>query len=355
MIYMAAALLLVAITFLLLLSRAYFPKQVQLERVFKRSDSPRLDQQQTFKVLSYNVQFMAGKGYVFWFDLPDSNGPDTRPSAESTYKTCAEVARIIIDEQADFVLLQEIDDGAKRTDQQDQLQLLLEQLPSSYSHHASAFYWKSGFVPHPRVMGAAGMKLSTLSKHPISSAKRHQLALTPDNIIAKHLGLKRAVLETRIPLQQGGEMILLNTHLEAFSKQSDTLQRQVDQIDAMLIQYCTQNIPWVIGGDFNLLPAGQYATLASSQQRHYRANSELNTLTDKYQSAPSLSDLEQPLAWYSFFSNDLSVHAADRTIDYLFYSPLLSCQTKQVRQFDTQQISDHMPIIASFSFNAYTP
>ncbi|OUR83673.1 hypothetical protein A9Q82_03065 [Cycloclasticus sp. 46_120_T64] len=338
-----------------LLKGAYYPQILQAEPVVKRANSPLLSRQQEIKVLSYNVQFMAGKGYVFWFDLPNADGPDNQPSAASTHKTIQELARIINDEQPDFVLLQEVDDGAKRTQYQDQLAQLLSLLPDEYSHHASAFYWQSDFVPHPRVWGAAGMKLSTLSKHPISSAQRHQLALTPANIFSKHLGIKRAVLETRIPFREGGEMVLLNTHLEAFSKQSDTLQRQVDQVDSILNQLCAQNSPWLIGGDFNLLPAGQYQHLPERQQKHYRANSELTNLSEKYPCIPSREDLQNPHLWYSYFPNDPEVNKPDRSIDYLFYSPLLSCQAKRIRQQDTLEISDHLPLIASFKLNAYTP
>jgi len=354
MIAVGAILLILATLLAALLSRAYYPKPVQQETVIKRGESPLLSQHQEIKVLSYNVQFMAGKDYVFWFDLPNANGPDTSPSSAAVQKTCHEVARIIIEEQPDFVLLQEIDDGAKRTHYQDQLQLLLALLPPSYSHHTSAFYWKSGFVPHPRVWGAAGMKLSTLSKHPISSAKRHQLALTPNNILSKHLGVKRAVLETRIPFAEGGELALLNTHLEAFSRQSDVLQRQVNQLDSMLSNYCSLNIPWIIGGDFNLLPPMQYETLPVKQRFHYQQETELSSLINKYPCIPSLADLSNPNQWFSHFSNDPEVNAPDRTIDYLLYSPLLSCHSKRIRQVDTLEISDHLPVIASFRFNMAT-
>jgi hypothetical protein len=33
------------------------------------------------------------------------------------------------------------------------------------------------------------------------------------------------VLETHIAFEEGSELVLLNTHLEAFSKQSDTLKK----------------------------------------------------------------------------------------------------------------------------------
>jgi endonuclease/exonuclease/phosphatase family metal-dependent hydrolase len=337
------------------LAFGYYPKAEQEEAVTKLANAPLLSSNQSFKVLSYNVQFMAGKDYVFWFDVPDANGPDNRPSPDAIQRTTEDVAKIIIDENPDFVFLQEVDDGAKRTDKQDQLKALLALLPDNYSHHTSAFYWKSGFVPHPRVLGRTGMKLSIVSKHPITSAKRHQLALTPDNILAKHLGIKRAVLEARIPLAEGGELVLLNTHLEAFSKQSDTLQKQVDHVRTLLQNLNDQKTPWVIGGDFNLLPPNQYKTLRTQQQSYYRADSEICGLTNEFSCIPSLEDIKTGSSkWYSFYSNDPDVTEPDRTLDYLFYSPLLQCHDKAIRQHDTMTISDHFPITGHFNLKPKT-
>ena len=98
---------------------------------------------------------------MFFYDLPGGKGPDKRPSKEDIAATLNEVARVIREENPDIILLQEVDDNARRTDYQDQLALLLELIPADYKFHASAFYWQSPFVPHPKIMGKVGMKLST--------------------------------------------------------------------------------------------------------------------------------------------------------------------------------------------------
>jgi len=337
---------------LAMLAAGFYPKDEQNEPVISDSNAAPLTKDKAIKILSYNVQFMAGKEYVFWFDVPEGDGPDSSASASTIQKTANDVANIIIDEDPDFIYLQEIDDGAKRTGKQDQLKILLDLLPESYQHHTSAFYWKSGFVPHPKILGRAGMKLSIISKYPIQNAKRHQLALTPDNVLAKHLGIKRAILEAHVPYAEGGELVLLNTHLEAFSKQSDTLQKQVDQVHALLTRLDQEKTPWVIGGDFNLLPPKQYDTLPTRQQTYYRPTSELSDLTNSFACIPSMEDIAaDPAAWYTFYSNDPDVKQPDRTLDYLFYSPLLSCTSKTIRQHDTATISDHYPMVATFQLN----
>lgn len=48
-----------------LLAFAYYPKNEQDEAVVKMRNAALLSKTQTAKILCYNVQFMAGKDYVF--------------------------------------------------------------------------------------------------------------------------------------------------------------------------------------------------------------------------------------------------------------------------------------------------
>ena len=45
------------------------------------------------KVMTWNVQYLAGKRYVFWYDLPGGDGPDTRPSSEDLATTLDVIER----------------------------------------------------------------------------------------------------------------------------------------------------------------------------------------------------------------------------------------------------------------------
>ena len=74
---------------------------------------------QALKVMTWNIQYLAGKRYVFWYDMADGSGPDERPTPEDLAYNLDEVARVIRDEQPDIVLLQEVNDNAKNTDYQD--------------------------------------------------------------------------------------------------------------------------------------------------------------------------------------------------------------------------------------------
>jgi endonuclease/exonuclease/phosphatase family metal-dependent hydrolase len=267
----------------------------------------------------------------------------------------SEVARVIHDENPDLVLLQEVDNGAARTDCEDQLQRLLRLMPSAYVCHVSAFYWKAAYVPHPRIHGAVGLTLATLSKYRIRGSTRHQLSLIPGNFVTQQFNLKRAVLEARLPLEQGGEFVALNTHLDAFAQGSNTMEKQVNEVKSLLRSLTQSGQPWVIGGDFNLLPNPEaYRRLPPRQQYYFNSRTEITPLFESYQAVPSLEEVSGPdyQEWFTHLPNDPEVRGPDRTIDYLFFSRTVRLGRHSVRQRDTQRISDHMPLISELQLPA---
>jgi endonuclease/exonuclease/phosphatase family metal-dependent hydrolase len=343
----AAAVLTVLLATVLVWSTTFHPRDGQPETIFCDANTPILKLGQTLKILSYNVQFMAGKGYLFFFELPDDAGPDERPSIVDVAHTTDEVARIIMEEDPDVVLLQEVDDGAKRTGHTDQLRTLLSRLPGAYRCHTSTFYWKARFVPHRRIMGSVGMKLSTISKYRIASSIRRSLAPVPRNALVRQFHPKRAILETRLPVTNGKNLVVLNLHLEAFPEGSDVMQKQVMQLDAVLMRLCEENHPFVAGGDFNLLPPGQRICLSADEASVYRQDTEMALFYSKYQVIPTLTNADGPMrnAWFTHFPNSPGIAGPDRTIDYFVLSSQSHVLDAYVRQHDTLRISDHLPLV----------
>jgi endonuclease/exonuclease/phosphatase family metal-dependent hydrolase len=328
----------------------FHPADLQAEPVACPPDAPRLQAGQQIKIMTWNVQFMAGKNYVFFSDLPDGNAPDERPSPEDITKSIEGVARVIRDEHPDVVLLQEVDNGAARTDYEDQLARLLTLLPPEYACHTTAFYWKAAYVPHPRIHGAAGMMLAIVSRYQIDSAQRRQLALVPRDLLSQQFNIKRAILEAHMPVDGGGSFVALDTHLDAFAQGSDTMERQVAQVDGVLADLTGAGASWAIGGDFNLLPPDDMAfkRLTAGHQTFYNPSSEIKPLYDHYKVVPTLSEVTGPdyIRWFTYFPNDPSIGYPDRTLDYLFFAPSVAVGEHYVRQGDTLTLSDHMPLIA---------
>lgn len=312
------------------------------------TQAPLLAPGQALKVMTWNVQYLAGKRYVFWND--QAAGTDEAPTADDMAFSLDEVARVIRDEQPDVVLLQELDDGAKASDYQNQLKLLQERVADLYPCSANAFDWKADFIPDPHIFGSVGRQLATLSRYEIEHAERLQLPVSQVNLISRQFKPKDALLLTYLPLSDGGQMAILNTHLDRATQPDDTLQTQVSAVTKVLDKFESRGTPWLIGGDFNLLPLGQYQRLPSEQRTPYSADSALHVLWDKYPMIPTNNEASgiDRARWLTHYPNDPGVSGPDRTVDYLFYSPRIKRVEARVRQDDTLRISDHLPVIARF-------
>jgi hypothetical protein len=90
--------------------------------------------------------------------------------------------------------------------------------------------------------------------------------------------------------------------------------------------------------------------LQESQQRDYRAETELKPLFDSYKVIPGLEDVkgDQASQWYTRSVNDPSVGNPDRTLDYLFFADRVILVGGYIRQEDTLRVSDHLPVVGEF-------
>ncbi len=346
--YAASAIIIIGCVYLgVIYNLAYHPDDVQAEPFISPADAPMLKPGQSIKVLSWNVQFMASNSKNhFFFD----NGPDPWPSKETIKKTLKDVAKIIIDENPDIILLQEVDDGSKRTHFDDQLAMLLELLPKEYASSSSSFYWKSKFVPHPAVNGAMGMKLSTISKYRVSNATRFALAAIPGRLIVEtQLSIKRAVQQVEFPIEGGKNLYAMNAHLSAFAQGTNTLEMQVNQVDEILGDIEKAGSYGFIAGDFNLIPPGKaFSRLAPDSQKYYNPNgSEIKVLYDKYNALPTFDEVngDDYKKWFSAMSTHGTKRSPDKTIDYFISTKGLKTGKHYIRSHDTVPISDHLPVV----------
>ncbi len=314
--------------------------------------APKLKPGQEIKVLSWNVQYMAGKNYVFYYDRLDNQGPDERPSTADIEATLDGVARIIAAEKPDIVLLQEIDESASRTDGKDQLQPLLTRLPPGlYPCHADTFYWRAAFVPHPRIMGSVGMKLSTLSRFEISSAARLALPMLRQDPATDMFYLQRAILSADLPVEGKDQpYVVFNTHLDAFAQGTNTMELQIASVQSALRDAQGRAHAWLIGGDFNLLATdASYERLGTTEKAYFNPKTELAPLVQQHRSIPSASSIPGPdhARWFTHFPNDPRIGKLDRTIDYIFVPKDTPVLEERVLHGPATRLSDHMPLITT--------
>ncbi|MBZ9749624.1 endonuclease/exonuclease/phosphatase family protein [Deinococcus sp. HMF7604] len=321
------------------------PKAVQAADLTCPATTPTLQRGQAVKVLSWNVQYLAGRGYVFFYDTLAGDGPDTRPTPESLARTLTEVVAVIRQENPDLILLQELDRDSKRTDHADQLAQLQARLGGAYPCTATAYYHRAAFVPHPSIMGEVGLSLGTLSRFRLAGATRYALPRICGDPVTVAFNFKRAVLGVTLPVQGGPPLTAYQTHMDAFAQGCDTMHRQVAAVGELL---GGTPGPWLMGGDFNLLgTAGAYTRLRERERAYFNPQTELKPLMDAYESFPSEAQIETGEAkYYTHFPNDPAVGQPDRTIDYFFYSAGLAHTGDRIRQ-DRPKISDHFAMLTT--------
>jgi endonuclease/exonuclease/phosphatase family metal-dependent hydrolase len=274
-------------------------------------------------------------------------GQHVSPSPEDIAHDLDEVVRVIREEQPDLVLLQELDDGAKATGYHNQLALLQERLIDLYPCSVEAFDWKADFVPSLRVFGSVGRKLATLSRYRIDQAERWQLPRAVSTLSLFHP--QQTLLGAYLPIAEGTQhLAVLNTRLEPYRQASDAQAKQLQAVAKRVDRLEAQGTPWLLGGDFNLLPLGQYRRLAPNEQHQYSPADDLHLLWDRYPIIPSNVEAggADRADWFTHFP--ATAKGPDRTLDYLVHSPRLQQLEGRVRQEDTLGISDHLPLMGRF-------
>jgi endonuclease/exonuclease/phosphatase family metal-dependent hydrolase len=326
----------------------YHPREIEPEEAHNVGSAPCLTPGQRVKVVTFNVQFLAGTGYHFFYD----GGPDTLVARADIESTALRVAAFIANSKADLALLQEVDCGARRTAYHDELALLLGALPAQMRSHASAYYWKSKFVPHPKILGSAGTKLAIFSRYRLGKARRYRLPGTPGNPIERDFNLKRAILELELPFANGECFTVLNTHLEAFPKGTDVMERQIQKLLQRLSALDQQKKPWILGGDFNLLPPGQLIRLSPETRGIHREPSEIGLVYERYAGVPPVAEATGSQMDRYFTFTQRSGRIPIRTLDYLFAAPSVAIERYTVQREGMTNVSDHLPLVAEFTLPA---
>ena len=328
----------------------YHPKSVEPIEARNVGRAPFLLPGERVRVVTFNVQFLAGAGYHFFYD----GGPDTLVARGDIESTAMKIGAFIASSNPDLVLLQEVDCGARRTCYLDELTLLSSAFPERLQNHVAACYWRSKFVPHPKILGPAGTKLVIFSRYRLGKARRYQLPRTPRNPIVSDFNLKRALLEVEVPLPNGEYLTVLNTHLEAFPKGSNVMERQVQKLLERLNWLSRRNRPWILGGDFNLLPPGQSARLSPETRGIHREPSEIGAIYERYAGVPQVAEATgaQMHRCFTFTQRSGATRIPVRTLDYFFASPTVTIQGYSVQREGMLNVSDHLPLIAEFTLPA---
>ncbi len=317
----------------------WIPQDVETVAPSCEASAPELACGQRFKVLVWNVQYAGSRKHNFFYD----GGRAAHVPEADVRATLARIGEVIRDADADLVLLQEVDRDSARTHRIDQHEALLGAVP--YPCHLSTPYHKLRYLPHPshEPLGRVDLHLSVFSRYQIRSATRYQLALMDEPAWRQLLNLRRALLEVRLPVQGGGELIAFNTHLSAFSRGDGTLAKQAQRLEEAMTAAELAGMPWLLGGDLNMLPPGDDPRRLGDEAGNYAESvSPVKALMDRHGSViPEAQYRAEPERFRTYLP--FGAAEPNRTLDYVFAGRKVLVHEVQV--LPITDVSDHMPLL----------
>ncbi|MFT5684512.1 MAG: endonuclease/exonuclease/phosphatase family metal-dependent hydrolase [Myxococcota bacterium] len=327
-----AALLLLPAALLTSIRAGYRPEPVEPVEPFGPEGAPPIPVGEAFTVLCWNLQFAGSRKHHFFYD----GGPAVHVPPADVEETVRGITALLSEQAPDIALLQEIDRDADRTGRRDQLRRYRDS--GRGLKWASTPYHRAAYVPHPthEPMGRVDLHLGMLSRRGLLDVQRIALPLLDEPRIRQAFNLKRALMTAVVPIEGGGTLRVANTHLSAFSRGDGTLARQVAVLKAWM-ESQPPDQPWLLAGDFNLLPPGDTPARLSTESDLYADDTNpIGALLPAFREAFGDQLAEGARTYQPFGAS-----GPDRKIDYVFYGGPLEVISAEVLRSD---LSDHLPL-----------
>lgn len=292
-----------------------------------------------FTFLIWNVGY-GGLGNESDFFL--DGGTQVRPTKDLSKRYIdGIISTVSSHNDIDFLLLQEVDVKAKRSYQVNEFQEIANNLPQHTNAHAFNFNVK--FVPKPLVslspIGQVQSGLATYSKYKVSESNRFQFPGSYDWPVSV-FHLDRCILETRVPLTSGKELIVINSHNSAYDGGKLKPQEMAYLKEHLLAEYNKGNYV-IVGGDWNQCPPNfNYDTFSKVDAEDY------------YQD--NIAEDFMPTGWEWAFDNTVPTNRKlaakfekgktfTTLIDFYLISPNISLIEVEGVNLDFEN-SDHQPV-----------
>ena len=199
------------------------------------------------KMLSYNIGFCA---YTQDFSFFMDGGSESRAKSEQSVNDVLDgIDKLLQQENADIVLLEEVDENADRSHHVDQRTFFTKNSNDCDAVFATNFDSAYLFYPFTKPHGKSLSGLLTLSKFDIRSSTRRSLPV--EDSVMKIVDLDRCYSVSTLPTDNGKELVLYTVHLSAYTSDGTIATKQLEMlVSDMKAQYDKGNYV-ICGGDFN--------------------------------------------------------------------------------------------------------
>jgi endonuclease/exonuclease/phosphatase family metal-dependent hydrolase len=315
-------------------------KPPEIVEVYKAKSPNTISDTFEFNIVNWNIGYCGLDASMdFFYD----GGAHVRPPEQNVIENLKSVISFLNTQKSiDFFLLQEVDKKSKRSykiNQYDNIQNAFSKYHSFFGKNYDVF-----FVPTPPTepYGKVVSGLMTLSKFNPVEVVRHQF---PGNYgFPKGLFmLDRCFLVSRIPVSNGRNLLIINTHNSAYDDGSLKAGQMTYLKEFLLTEYDKGNYI-VVGGDWNQCPPDVKTSFADF---HFDTKN-ISRIDKDYLSSD----------WKWVFSNKIPTNRRVATpydkntsvttvIDFFLISPNVENLAIENINLDFKN-SDHQPVKARF-------
>ena len=223
------------------------PDNLTLDVSGNASDSVQTETE--YSVLSFNIGFGAYEpDYSFFMD---GGTQSWAWSKERLLKNMDAIQSFLASTNADFYLLQEVDEKSTRTYKVNERAMIEESFAASNLDNVFARNWNSPFLFYPFTQphGKSVTGILTASRFDITSSLRRSLPI--EDSVMKIVDLDRCYSVSRVSVKNGRELVLYNVHLSAYTSDGSIATEQLRLLlNDMTLEYEKGNYA-ICGGDFN--------------------------------------------------------------------------------------------------------
>lgn len=304
-----------------------------------------------YTIVSYNIGFGAYESdFGFFMDGGDRAWAWSKERLDTNMKT---IAKKLNEMGADLYVIQEIDTDSTRSYHVDERPYLSNALKGYAYTYAQNYDSPFLFYPITQPFGTAKSGLMTFSHAPIASAERVEVPV--ESGLTKFLDLDRCYSKNRIPLADGGELILYNLHLSAYTSDGKIAYEQLDillkdvQAEYEKGNYC------IAGGDFNKDLLGDSSKYFGKGDKEYTWAQPIPEDTFKGFNVKLVAPIDESAPTASCRNADGPYHEGQYTLTIDGFLVTENVTVESANVIDTGfAYSDHNPVEMRFVLNDRT-
>lgn len=220
--------------------------------------SAEIQQGKDYSLLTYNIGFGAyNHDFSFFMDTGEMKdgtrlqGAYARAQSRQIVETNTQGAITAAkSENPDFVFFQEVDSGSTRSFQINQRSNIAASFQSHSGAYAVNFHSAYLFYPFSEPHGAVNSGILTLSKYKTGENIRRSYPVD-GSFPTKFFDLDRCFMVTRVPVDGGRELVLINSHMSAYDAGGTIRRQQLTLLNQVLKTERDKGNYVIAGGDMN--------------------------------------------------------------------------------------------------------